>query len=143
NQHTPKSAIVHHVVNTNSETSISISLVFGIILFVSSVQIVFHQRLKQNGPLTRLFIFQYSKLILFTTYILIHTLILMLVLGITTFIFQQQLSFTFFAKSLVIIIVYELGVSWLLFKINTLSHRLFMAVIFALLMAVLYIFIQL
>lgn len=143
NQHTPKSAIVHHVVNTNSETSISISLVFGIILFVSSVQIVLHQRLKQNGPLTRLFIFQYSKLILFTTYILIHTLILMLVLGITTFIFQQQLSFTFFAKSLVIIIVYELGVSWLLFKINTLSHRLFMAVIFALLMAVLYIFIQL
>lgn len=141
-QHTPKSAIAHHVVRSNSDTSISISVVFGIILFVSSVQILLQQRLKQNGPLTRLFIFQYSQLKLFTIYILIHTLILMIVLGITTIVFQQQLSVMFFVKSFVMIMMYELGVAWLLFKMNTLSHRLFMTLVFSLLMALLYIIIQ-
>ncbi|TGQ07485.1 ABC transporter permease, partial [Mesorhizobium sp. M00.F.Ca.ET.217.01.1.1] len=36
----------------------------------------------------------------------------------------------------------EAGVAYLLFKINTLSHRLFMTFIYALVMSVIYVFIQ-
>ncbi|PTF10102.1 ABC transporter [Staphylococcus equorum] len=143
NQETPESKIAHYVINHSSNTSISLSIVFAILLCVSSVQIVLHQRLKQNGALARLFMFRYSRLKLFGTYTIAHTIILMIFLSMTTIVFQQNLSLIFYVKSLLVILIYELGVAWLLFKVNTLSHRLFMTLIYALVMSLIYIFIQL
>lgn len=143
NQETPESKIAHYVINHSSNTSISLSIVFAILLCVSSVQIVLHQRLKQNGALARLFMFRYSRLKLFGTYVIAHTMILMVLLSVTAVVFQQNLSLMFYVKSLWVILIYELGVSWLLFKVNTLSHRLFMTLIYALVMGLIYIFIQL
>ncbi|MDG0823370.1 MAG: ABC transporter permease [Staphylococcus equorum] len=143
NQETPESKIAHYVINHSSNTSISLSVVFAILLCVSSVQIVLHQRLKQNGALARLFMFRYSRLKLFGTYAIAHTMILMILLSVTAVVFQQSLSLMFYVKSLWVILIYELGVAWLLFKVNTLSHRLFMTLIYALVMGLIYIFIQL
>lgn len=143
NQETPESKIAHYVINHSSNTSISLSIVFAILLCVSSVQIVLHQRLKQNGALARLFMFRYSRLKLFGTYAIAHTMILMILLSVTAVVFQQSLSLMFYVKSLWVILIYELGVAWLLFKVNTLSHRLFMTLIYALVMGLIYIFIQL
>lgn len=143
NQETPESKIAHYVINHSSNTSISLSIVFAILLCVSSVQIVLHQRLKQNGALARLFMFRYSRLKLFGTYVIAHTMILMVLLSVTAVVFQQNLSLMFYVKSLWVILIYELGVAWLLFKVNTLSHRLFMTLIYALVMGLIYIFIQL
>ncbi|MDN6722419.1 MAG: ABC transporter permease, partial [Staphylococcus equorum] len=141
NQETPESKIAHYVINHSSNTSISLSVVFAILLCVSSVQIVLHQRLKQNGALARLFMFRYSRLKLFGTYAIAHTMILMILLSVTAVVFQQSLSLMFYVKSLWVILIYELGVAWLLFKVNTLSHRLFMTLIYALVMGLIYIFI--
>ena len=52
---TPQSQIAHYFVKSHSETSISLSVIFAILLCISSVQIILHQRLKQNGPLIRIF----------------------------------------------------------------------------------------
>ncbi|MDG0843848.1 ABC transporter permease [Staphylococcus equorum] len=143
NQETPESKVVHYVINHSANTSISLSIVFAILLSVSSVQIVLHQRLKQNSALARLYMFRYSRLKLFSAYAIAHTIILMILLSVTAVVFQQNLSVMFYLKSLLVFLIYELGVAWLLFKVNTLSHRLFMTLIYALVMSLIYIFIQL
>ena len=142
NDKTPQSQIVHYFVKSHSDTSISLSVVFAILLSMSSVQIILHQRLKQNGPLRRIFLVQYSQVKLYLTYILIHTMLLLMILIISALLFHQSLTWIFYLKSLFIIVLFEAGVAFLLFKINTLSHRLFMTFIYALVMSVIYILIQ-
>ncbi|MBA1353651.1 ABC transporter permease [Staphylococcus cohnii] len=139
---TPQSQIAHYFVKSHSETSISLSVIFAILLCISSVQIILHQRLKQNGPLIRIFLVQFSQLRLYVTYILIHAILLLMTLIISALLFHQSLSWIFYLKSLFIIVLFEAGVAYLLFKINTLSHRLFMTFIYALVMSVIYVFIQ-
>lgn len=139
----PHSKIAHYAVKHHSDTSISLSIVFAILLTVGSVQVLLQQRLKQNGPLMRMYMFQYSKLNLYVAYICAHTTILITILAISALFFQQNLSIIFYLKSLVLIVIYEFGLAWLLFKVNTFSHRLFMILIYALVMSTIYIFIQL
>src|SRR5699024_4171231 len=91
-QETPESKIANYVIEKSSNTSISLSIVFAIILCVSSVQIVLHQRLKQNGALARLYMYRYSQLKLFITFTIAHTVMLMVLLSLTVLIFQQNLS---------------------------------------------------
>ncbi|MDU4601586.1 MAG: ABC transporter permease, partial [Staphylococcus warneri] len=43
----------------------------------------------------------------------------------------------------IILVVYEFGMALLLFKVNVLSHRLFMAIVYAMVVSVIYIWIQL
>ncbi|MEJ7477522.1 ABC transporter permease, partial [Staphylococcus saprophyticus] len=56
---------------------------------------------------------------------------------------HQPLSIFFYLKSLIILVIYELGIALLLFKINVLSHRIFMAIVYAIVMSVIYLWIQL
>lgn len=139
----PDSKIAHYAVKNHSDSSISLSIVFAIVLTVGSVQVLLQQRLKQNSPLVRLYMFQYSKLNLYVAYVCAHTAILIAILLISALFFQQNLSIIFYLKSLVLIVIYEFGLAWLLFKVNTFSHRLFMTLIYALVMSMIYIFIQL
>ena len=55
---------------------------------------------------------------------------------------HQPLSLFFYAKSFAVIFIYEWGIASLLFKVNTLSHRLFMAIVWSIVIAILFISIQ-
>lgn len=139
---TPSSKIDYQALKHTSNHSISVSVIFALLLCVSTIQIILHQRLKQNAALNRLALFRYGKSKLYLTYIGTHTLILLCTLGIIALIVQQQLSLIFYLRSLLIIIIFECGIAWLLFKVNTLSHRLFMALIYGVMIAIIYIFLQ-
>src|SRR5699024_10683849 len=115
NDKTPQSQIVHYFVKSHSDTSISLSVVFAILLSMSSVQIILHQRLKQNGPLRRIFLVQYSQVKLYLTYILIHTMLLLMILIISALLFHQSLTWIFYLKLLFIIVLFESVFSFFLF----------------------------
>lgn len=139
---TPSSKIGYQALTHTSNHSISVSIIFALLLCVSTIQIILHQRLKQNAALNRLALFHYGKVKLYLTYICTHALILLCFLGIIALMMQQQLSIIFYLRSLLIIIIFECGIAWLLFKVNTLSHRLFMALIYGVMIAIIYIFLQ-
>lgn len=139
---TPSSKVDYHTLKATSDHSISVSVIFALLLCVSTIQIILHQRLKQNAALNRLALFRYAKSKIYLTYICTHTIILLCVLGIVTIFMHQHLNLTFYLRSLCIIIIFESGITWLLFKINMLSHRLFMALIFGITVAIIYIFLQ-
>lgn len=60
--HTPQSKIKSVAINKHAHQSISIGIVFVVVIFVSVIQILLHQRLKQNAPLERLYLVPYSQL---------------------------------------------------------------------------------
>ena len=66
--------------------------------FVSVIQILLHQRLKQNAPLERLYLVPYSQLKLYLTYISVHVVILMLMLLMISLLMHQPLSILFYLK---------------------------------------------
>ena len=70
--HTPQSKIKSVAINKHAHQSISIGIVFVVVIFVSVIQILLHQRLKQNAPLERLYLVPYSQLKLYLTYISVH-----------------------------------------------------------------------
>src|SRR5699024_4409999 len=142
NDKTPQSQIVHYFVKSHSDTSISLSVVFAILLSMNSVQIILHQNLKMNVNLRIIILVKYSKIKLYINYIIIHTMLLFIILIIIALLFHQSITLIFYFKLLFIIVLFEAGVAFLLFKINTLSHRLFMTFIYALVMSVIYILIQ-
>ena len=139
---TPESSITQKAYTGQSHTSISASVVFGLLLIVSSIQIVLHQRLKQNPALVRLYMYPWSKLKLYGTYIGIHTVLLMLFAIAVPLLMHQTLHWTYYVMTGVMIALFEWGVAALLFKVNTLSHRLFMTLIYAAAVTALYIIIQ-
>ncbi|MBR9358897.1 ABC transporter permease, partial [Staphylococcus aureus] len=51
---------------------------------------------------------------------------------------SPPLSLVFYLKSLLLILVYEIGIVFILFHIQTLSHRLFMTFIYAFAMSIVY-----
>ncbi|HJF20872.1 MAG TPA: ABC transporter permease, partial [Mammaliicoccus lentus] len=53
-----------------------------------------------------------------------------------------SLSFKFYLITVLILLIYEFGLSVLLFKINTLSHKIFMALLWAIAINIVYVFIQ-
>ncbi|MDW4050707.1 hypothetical protein QI228_09270 [Staphylococcus saprophyticus] len=107
------------------------------------IQILLHQRLKQDAPLHRLFLTHHSQLKLYSTYIITHVIILFCILVLISIGMHQPLSIWFYLKSIIILVVYEFGMALLLFKVNVLSHRLFMAIVYAMVLSVIYIWIQL
>ena len=123
--HTPQSKIKSVAINKHAHQSISIGIVFVVVIFVSVIQILLHQRLKQNAPLGRLYLVPYSQLKLYLTYISVHVVILMLMLLMISLFMHQPLSILFYLKTLIIVLFYEAGIALLLFKINVLSHRIF------------------
>lgn len=139
---TPTSNVDFRSLHTSSNRSLSMSIIFGLLLCISSVQILLHHNLKQNAPLQRLYLAPFSKLKLYGLYIAAHTIVLLIILWLSALLMHQQLSITFYLATLFVIIIYELGISWLLFTINTLSHRLFMALIYALAITLIYIYLQ-
>ena len=139
---TPASNVDFRALHNVSNRSLSMSIIFGLLLCISSIQILLHHNLKQNAPLQRLYLAPLSKLKLYGLYVVIHAIVLLLVLWLSALLFQQQLSVTFYLTTLLVIIIYELGISWLLFTINTLSHRLFMALIYAIAITLIYIYLQ-
>ena len=128
--HTPQSKIKSVAINKHAHQSISIGIVFVVVIFVSVIQILLHQRLKQNAPLGRLYLVPYNQLKLYLTYISVHVVILMLMLLMISLLMHQPLSILFYLKTLIIVLFYETGIALLLFKINVLSHRIFMAIIY-------------
>ncbi|WP_237636862.1 hypothetical protein [Staphylococcus epidermidis] len=56
---------------------------------------------------------------------------------------HQPLSILFYLKTLIIVLFYEAGIALLLFKINVLSHRIFMAIIYTVAIGIIYLWIQL
>ena len=143
NKDTPKSQMTTHAINHNANQSISIGIVFAVVIWVSVIQILLHQRLKQNAPLHRLFLTHHSQLKLYSTYIITHVIILFCILVLISIGMHQPLSIWFYLKSIIILVVYEFGMALLLFKVNVLSHRLFMAIVYAMVLSVIYIWIQL
>lgn len=119
--HTPQSKIKSVAINKHAHQSISIGIVFVVVIFVSVIQILLHQRLKQNAPLERLYLVPYSQLKLYLTYISVHVVILMLMLLMISLLMHQPLSILFYLKTLIIVLFYEAGIALLLFKINVLS----------------------
>ncbi|WP_016911826.1 ABC transporter permease [Mammaliicoccus vitulinus] len=142
NKDTPHSKMVHHALKKNADVSISVGLIIALLLLVSCSQIVFHQRLKQNAALERMLMFNGTKLKLYTLYIFIHVLLLFLVILSLNLILAWSLSMIFYITTVIVLIIYELGLSILLFKINTLSHKLFMAIIWSIAMSCLYLYTQ-
>ncbi len=122
-------------------TSISISLIFAVILFVSAVQVVLHYRLNQQAALQRLSQYHLSRFKLYSTYVMTHTILLLLVLLAVSLYLSQPLSLIFYLKSLLLILIYEIGIVFILFHIQTISHRLFMTFIYALAMGIVYLII--
>ena len=143
NKDTPKSQMTTHAINHNANQSISIGIVFAVVIWVNVIQILLHQRLKQDAPLHRLFLTNNSQHKLYSTYIITHVLILLAVLLLISIGMHQPLSIWFYLKSIIILVVYEFGMALLLFKVNVLSHRLFMAIVYAIILSVVYIWIQL
>ncbi|MDU3980395.1 MAG: hypothetical protein E7H18_13075 [Staphylococcus epidermidis] len=146
--HTPQSKIKSVAINKHAHQSISIGIVFVVVIFVSVIfvsviQILLHQRLKQNAPLGRLYLVPYSQLKLYLTYISVHVVILMLMLLMISLFMHQPLSILFYLKTLIIVLFYEAGIALLLFKINVLSHRIFMAIIYTVAIGIIYLWIQL
>ncbi|WP_210619982.1 ABC transporter permease [Mammaliicoccus lentus] len=139
---TPNSKMEQHAVNKNSDVSISAGLIIALLLVISTSQIVLHQRLKQNAALERLLMFNNTKMKLYSTYILTHTLLLFFIIFITGLCLSWSLSFKFYLITFLILLIYEFGLSILLFKINTLSHKIFMALLWAIAINILYVFIQ-
>lgn len=140
---TPKSQMTTHAISHNANQSISIGIVFAVVICVSVIQILLHQRLKQDAPLHRLFLTNHSQPKLYSTYVITHVLILLAVLVLISIGMHQPLSIWFYLKSIIILVVYEFGMALLLFKVNVLSHRLFMAIVYAFVLSVIYIWIQL
>lgn len=143
--HTPQSKIKSVAINKHAHQSISIGIIFVVVIFVSVIQILLHQRLKQNAPLERLYLVPYSQLKLYLTYISVHVVILMLMLMLLmiSLLMHQPLSILFYLKTLIIVLFYEAGIALLLFKINVLSHRIFMAIIYTVAIGIIYLWIQL
>lgn len=138
--HTPQSKIKSVAINKHAHQSISIGIIFVVVIFVSVIQILLHQRLKQNAPLERLYLIPYK---LYLTYISVHVVILMLMLLMISLLMHQPLSILFYLKTLIIVLFYEAGIALLLFKINVLSHRIFMAIIYTVAIGIIYLWIQL
>ena len=69
--------------------------------------------------------------------------ILMLMLLMISLFMHQPLSILFYLKTLIIVLFYEAGIALLLFKINVLSHRIFMAIIYTVAIGIIYLWIQL
>ena len=139
---TPNSKMEQHAVNKNSDVSISAGLIIALLLVISTSQIVLHQRLKQNAALERLLMFNNTKMKLYLTYILTHTLLLFFIIFIIGLCLSWSLSFKFYLITVLILLIYEFGLSVLLFKINTLSHKIFMALLWAIAINIVYVFIQ-
>lgn len=135
---TPESNIKQHAIAKHQDTSISLSMIFAMLLFVSLVQLLLHQRLKQNAALDRLYMFNHMKTLLHATYIAVHTILLMLAIIIIAYFIHQQMSFKFYLICFIFTVIYEFVLSVLLFKVDTVSHRLFMAVTFTLCLIILY-----
>lgn len=85
----------------------------------------------------------YNQLKLYLTYISVHVVILMLMLLMISLLMHQPLSILFYLKTLIIVLFYETGIALLLFKINVLSHRIFMAIIYTVAIGIIYLWIQL
>ncbi|MDU3979888.1 MAG: ABC transporter permease, partial [Staphylococcus epidermidis] len=83
------------------------------------------------------------QLKLYLTYISVHVVILMLMLLMISLLMHQPLSILFYLKTLIIVLFYETGIALLLFKINVLSHRIFMAIIYTVAIGIIYLWIQL
>ena len=113
NKDTPKSQMTTHAINHNANQSISIGIVFAVVIWVSVIQILSHQRLKQDA-LHRLFLTHHSQLKLYSTYIITHVIILCILVLISIGM-HQPLSIWFYLKSIIILVVYEFGMA-LLFK---------------------------
>ncbi|HEI9965444.1 TPA: ABC transporter permease, partial [Staphylococcus aureus] len=112
-----------------------------VILFVSAVQVVLHYRLNQQAALQRLSQYHLSRFKLYSTYVMTHTILLLLVLLAVSLYLSQPLSLIFYLKSLLLILIYEIGIVFILFHIQTISHRLFMTFIYALAMGIVYLII--
>ncbi|EGG69129.1 hypothetical protein HMPREF1390_07584 [Staphylococcus epidermidis NIH08001] len=67
----------------------------------------------------------------------------MLMLLMISLLMHQPLSILFYLKTLIIVLFYEAGIALLLFKINVLSHRIFMAIIYTVAIGIIYLWIQL
>lgn len=137
-QKTPESRMKQITVSKSQDRSISLSTIFALILFVSSVQVILHHRLKQNAALERMYMFNKTKLFLHIIYITIHTVIIMLSIIIAAAIMNQMMSVMFYCVCLLFTLIFECVISLLLFKINTTSHRLFMTITFTLVLVTIY-----
>ncbi|WP_414045215.1 ABC transporter permease [Macrococcus equi] len=138
-QKTPTNQLKQFAIGKHQDTSISLSVIFAVFLFISMIQIVLHQRLKQDAALKRLYMFSHTKLYLHLIYVVIHTLLIILSLFMVAQLMQQHMSLTFYLLCLIVTIIYELILSILLFKVKTTSHRLFMTVTFTIALISLYI----
>ncbi len=139
-KHTPESKIKFVSLTKQAQHSISISLIFAVILFVSAVQVVLHYRLNQQAALQRLSQYHLSRFKLYSTYVMTHTILLLLVLlAVATLYSSQPLSLIFYLKSLLLILIYEIGIVFILFHIQTIkSSNLCMTFIYALAMGIVY-----
>nr|WP_263314928.1 ABC transporter permease [Mammaliicoccus sp. Marseille-Q6498] len=139
---TPSSKMEQNAVKKNSDVSISAGLIVALLIIVSCSQIVLHQRLKQNAALERLMMFNGTKLKLYMNYIIVHTLLLCLTIFVIGMILSWSLSAVFYITTLFTLFIYEIGMSILLFKVNTMSHKLFMSIIWSIAISIVYIFLQ-
>ncbi|WP_414049015.1 ABC transporter permease [Macrococcus animalis] len=135
---TPTSHMKQYAIEKHSDSSISLSLIYSIILFVAMIQMIVHQRLKQNAALNRLYMFNQMKINLHLVFITIHTIIIMSSLLIIAQVMHQQMSMKFYMICFIFTLIYEYVLSLLLFEVNMKSHRLFMTVTFTIALITLY-----
>lgn len=137
-QKTPESRMKQIAVSKSQDESISLSTIFALILFVSSIQMILHYHLKQDAALERMYMFDKTKYYLHITYIMVHVFIIMLSIIFAALFMNQMMSIKFYFVCLLFTLIYEFVLSLLLFKVNTTSHRLFMTTTFTLMIVTVY-----
>lgn len=136
---TPTSKIKFVTLSKEVQRSLTISVIFAIVIVISSIQVVLHQRLNQLAVLQRLKQYHHSYIKLYSVYILSHVALLTAILiGISIYL-SEPLTLLFYIKTILLLLIYELGIALILFRVNTLSHRLFMTLIYSLSIGILYV----
>lgn len=139
---TPHSKMTHRVVQDDSQFSIHASIYVALILLVGCSQVILHQRLKQNSVLERLKLLHQIHLKIQATYILSHVCLLFMLVFLFNTIMLDGLNVNFYIFLLLTLTIYEIGLSTILFKVHTISHKLFMSLLWSLVISIAYLFIQ-
>ncbi|MCG3399276.1 ABC transporter permease [Staphylococcus massiliensis] len=139
----PTPILEHETAHKHSSTHIEAGIVMTLLTLVSSLQVVLYHRLNQPLALSRMYMFKGTRLKLHFLYTLIMSLIVMSVCFLTMIVFQFNVSIWFYVISFGMILIYEFGLSVLIFIVRTLSHRIFMAFVYACIVGLIWLMIQL
>lgn len=142
NEKTPQSQITYEAYKKNADISIGAGIIIALFLLIGCSQILLHRRINQHAAIERLRLYHGAIWKMYFWYVCTHVILIMTSVVITSMIMSWHLSWQFYIVTLIIVVIYELGMSLLLLKVQTISHRLFMAMMWAIAVSCFYLFLQ-